>query len=46
MFLLADDSFITFEEILETAYLREVDLILLGGDLFHDATPSPNSLNR
>lgn len=25
---------------------NEVDFILLGGDLFHDATPSQNSLNR
>lgn len=42
----ADDSFNTFEEILQIANSRDVDFILLGGDLFHDATPSPNSLNK
>jgi double-strand break repair protein MRE11 len=41
-----DDSFNTFEEILQLANSREVDFILLGGDLFHDPTPSPNSLNK
>lgn len=44
--ILANDSFITFEEILEIANLKEVDFILLGGDLFHIATPSPKSLNQ
>lgn len=42
----ADDSFNTFDEILAIANSRDVDFILLGGDLFHDATPSPNSLNK
>lgn len=41
-----NDSFITFEEILQNAVQNEVDFILLGGDLFHDAKPSPNTLQR
>lgn len=40
------DSFITFEEILANAVKHNVDFVLLGGDLFHDAKPSPNALNR
>lgn len=39
-----NDSFIAFEEILQHAVENDVDFILLGGDLFHDATPSQNSL--
>ncbi|XP_044005449.1 double-strand break repair protein MRE11-like [Aphidius gifuensis] len=35
-----NDSFITFEEILELAVQHDVDFVLLGGDLFHDAKPS------
>jgi DNA repair exonuclease SbcCD nuclease subunit len=42
----AEDSFNTFEEILELANSRNVDLILLGGDLFHESSPSTNSMNR
>ncbi|KAK4874208.1 hypothetical protein RN001_013568 [Aquatica leii] len=34
------DSFKTFEEILELASVNKVDFILLGGDLFHDSRPS------
>jgi double-strand break repair protein MRE11 len=34
------DSFRAFEEILRIAQLRKVDMILLGGDLFHDNKPS------
>ncbi|KAL7049965.1 hypothetical protein ACKWTF_003920 [Chironomus riparius] len=41
-----DDSFNTFEEILMLASSRDVDFILLGGDLFHKAQPSANTLNR
>ncbi|XP_055840400.1 double-strand break repair protein MRE11-like [Episyrphus balteatus] len=41
-----NDSFIAFEEILELAVEKDVDFILLGGDLFHDATPSQNSLHK
>lgn len=39
-----NDSFIAFEEILQHAVANDVDFILLGGDLFHDANPSQNSL--
>lgn len=28
------------------AVYNKVDMILLGGDLFHDASPTPNSLNK
>lgn len=31
---------------MQNAVKNEVDFILLGGDLFHDAKPSPNSLQR
>ncbi|CAO1377706.1 unnamed protein product [Diamesa hyperborea] len=43
---ICDDSFITFEEILMQAVYNKVDMILLAGDLFHDASPTPNSLNK
>jgi len=36
----ANDSFITFEEILQVARDKEVDLLLLGGDLFHENRPT------
>ncbi|KAF6198665.1 hypothetical protein GE061_008417 [Apolygus lucorum] len=42
----ADDSFNTFEEILQTAKRQDVDFILLGGDLFHDAKPSQSCYVR
>ncbi|XP_034939537.1 double-strand break repair protein MRE11 [Chelonus insularis] len=35
-----NDSFTTFEEILQLAVRNEVDFMLLGGDLFHDSKPS------
>lgn len=41
-----EDSFITFEEILSTAVKKDVDFILLGGDLFHDNKPSQRCLYR
>lgn len=41
-----NDSFIAFEEILLHAVQNNVDFILLGGDLFHDANPSQNSLQK
>ncbi|XP_037951716.1 double-strand break repair protein MRE11 [Teleopsis dalmanni] len=41
-----EDSFNAFEEMLEIAVEENVDFILLGGDLFHDAVPSQNSLHK
>ncbi|ALC39312.1 mre11 [Drosophila busckii] len=41
-----EDSFTAFEEILQLAVSEGVDMILLGGDLFHDAVPSQNSMYR
>ncbi|KAL1116443.1 hypothetical protein AAG570_004917, partial [Ranatra chinensis] len=41
-----DDSFNTFEEILQLAQDKDVDFILLGGDLFHDSKPSPLCLHK
>ncbi len=38
--ILGDDSFRTFNEVLETANNEDVDFVLLGGDLFHDNRPS------
>ena len=35
-----DDSFNTFEEVMQMAVEHDVDLLLLGGDLFHDNKPS------
>ncbi|KAK3913008.1 Double-strand break repair protein MRE11 [Frankliniella fusca] len=40
------DSFVTFEEILKIAVEREVDFILLGGDLFHISKASADSMHR
>lgn len=40
-FVSEQDTFNTFEEILQIAEVEEVDFILLGGDLFHHAKPSP-----
>jgi double-strand break repair protein MRE11 len=39
-----NDSFETFEEILQIAKERRADCVLLGGDLFHDNKPSRNSI--
>ncbi|KAH8412908.1 hypothetical protein KR009_006710 [Drosophila setifemur] len=41
-----EDSFTSFEEILELAVSEDVDMILLGGDLFHDAVPSQNTMHK
>ena len=38
----ANDSFVTFREILDIAVKEEVDFVLLGGDLFHENKPSRN----
>jgi double-strand break repair protein MRE11 len=39
--VLGGDTYTTFEEILCVAEKKNVDLILLGGDLFHDSKPTP-----
>ncbi|VDP13894.1 unnamed protein product [Soboliphyme baturini] len=41
-----DDSINTFEEVLQIAQKRNVDLVLLGGDLFHESKPSRYCLYR
>ncbi|XP_055606685.1 double-strand break repair protein MRE11 [Uranotaenia lowii] len=41
-----EDSFVAFEEVLQHAIENDVDAIILGGDLFHVANPSTNTLNR
>jgi len=38
-----DDSFHAFDESLKYANDREVDFVLLGGDLFHEHRPSANA---
>lgn len=43
---LGKDSFVTFQEILQHAKQHEVDFILLGGDLFHDTSPSKEALQK
>lgn len=40
-----NDTFVTFDEILQLAKKNEVDLILLGGDLFHENKPSRKTLH-
>lgn len=45
-FILGQDSFNAFEEILQLASSSKVDFILLGGDLFHDSKPSPTCLHK
>lgn len=44
--VLADDTFNTFEEVLQLAVKNKVDFILLAGDLFHVNQPSIASLER
>ncbi|KAK2004326.1 DNA repair protein [Colletotrichum falcatum] len=39
-----DDSWRTFDEILNLARTHDVDMVLLGGDLFHDNKPSRKSM--
>lgn len=41
-----NDSFITFEEILKYARSTKADMILLGGDLFHENKPSRKAEKR
>ncbi|KFP06019.1 Double-strand break repair protein MRE11, partial [Calypte anna] len=40
-----NDTFVTFNEILDHAQKHEVDFILLGGDLFHENKPSRKTLH-
>jgi hypothetical protein len=39
-----DDSWRTFDEIMTLAKTRDVDMVLLAGDLFHENKPSRNSM--
>lgn len=39
-----DDSFRAFEEVLHIAKANNVDMVLLGGDLFHDNKPSRSTI--
>lgn len=41
-----NDSFDTFEEVLQLAVQNDVDLLLLGGDLFHEANPSTSCYDK
>jgi len=41
-----EDSYDAFEEVLQIAKRNKVDFLLLGGDLFHEVTPSQNCLYR
>lgn len=41
-----EDSFVAFEEVLALAVEYDVDLVLLGGDLFDHAKPSPATMLR
>ena len=38
--VIGQDSFLAFEEVLENAIDYESDFLLLGGDLYHETTPS------
>lgn len=42
----SEDSFVTFEEVLSVACQEGVDLVLQGGDLFHENKPSRHTYNR
>lgn len=44
--LRSNDSFDTFEEILQLARSHDVDCMLLGGDVFHENRPSRRTLHR
>ena len=41
-----NDSFETFEEVMQMAVEHDVDFLLLGGDLFHDNKPSRTTVRR
>jgi double-strand break repair protein MRE11 len=38
--IIGEDSFDAFNEVLELAVQTNVDFLLLGGDLFHEHSPS------
>jgi len=44
--IIGEDSYNAFEEVLRTAKEQKVDFVILGGDLFMDATPSINCLYK
>ena len=44
--IIGEDSFRSFGEILQIAKEKEVDFVLLGGDLFHENKPSPACMTR
>jgi double-strand break repair protein MRE11 len=39
-----DDSWRTFDEVMQLARKQDVDMVLLGGDLFHDNKPSRKAM--
>lgn len=40
-----NDTFVTFDEIMEIARSKDVDFVLLGGDLFHENKPSRRAMH-
>ena len=44
--IIGNDSFVTFEEILNYGRTLKADFVLLGGDLFHENKPSRKSLQK
>ena len=44
--VIGNDSFRTFDEMLETANNLSVDFVLLGGDLFHDSRPTASCYHK
>lgn len=42
----AEDTFNTFDEILSIAKREKADIVIQGGDLFHENKPSRNTYNR
>ncbi|KRX01711.1 hypothetical protein PPERSA_01581 [Pseudocohnilembus persalinus] len=41
-----EDSFNAFDEVLQSAKQMQANIVLLGGDLFHEAEPSQNTLTK
>ncbi|CCC05834.1 putative MRE11 protein [Sordaria macrospora k-hell] len=39
-----DDSWMTFDEVMQIAKKQDVDMVLLGGDLFHENRPSRKAM--